>query len=212
MHLQSRRCDQNIAHRFLGHASPTIRHPNQLGGKPDWFKPPSSLYSNLNFDWNIPMTYSPVPHSADPSDLHRMADEWACAQLITSYTHLVDFGNASAIADLFVPAGIWRNDEFAMEGQDAIRAGFARREGVTRRQSRHVCTNIAVNVDGDTATALCYLVNYRHDSTTGQAELPAPADVPKYVGEYHDQLVRTDQGWRFVDRYCTISFLRPSKH
>lgn len=158
------------------------------------------------------MGSDPIHYSRAMSELQRMADERACERLIVEYTHLVDFGNAPAIADLFTDDGVWRTDEFAMEGRDAIRAGFERRQGVTRRQSRHVCTNVVVTVDGDTANGLCYLVNYRHDSESGVAELPAPADVPKYVGEYHDTFVRTDDGWRFADRHCTTTFLRPSKH
>ena len=145
-------------------------------------------------------------------EVQRMSDERACERLITEYTHLVDFGNAPAIADLFTEDGVWRTDEVSMDGQDAIRAGFGRRQGVTRRQSRHLCTNVAVTVEGDTATGLCYLVNYRHDSETGAAEKPAPADVPKYVGEYHDTFERTVDGWRFTDRYCEMTFVRPSKH
>ena len=44
-----------------------------------------------------------------------------------------------------------------------------------------------VDVDGDEATGVAYLVNYRHDSESGVAESPAPADVPKYVVEYRDR-------------------------
>lgn len=144
--------------------------------------------------------------------LQRLADERACEALIVRYTHLVDFGEAPAIADLFTEDGTWRAPDFVMDGRDEIRAGFERRQGVTRRQSRHVCTNVAVTVDGDEATALCYLVNFRHDSETGQAEKPAPAGVPKYVGEYHDRFVRTADGWRFVDRFCDMAFVRPAAH
>lgn len=143
--------------------------------------------------------------------LQQIADERACERLVTLYTHLVDFGDAAAIADLFTADGVWRTDEFSMDGQDEIRAGFGRRQGVARRQSRHVCTNVIITVDGEAATGLCYLVNYRHDSETGQAEKPAPADVPKFVGEYHDTFVRTAAGWRFKDRYCDMAFVRPSK-
>lgn len=142
--------------------------------------------------------------------LQRLADERECEALIIKYTHLVDFGAASEIADLFTEDGTWRAPDFAMEGRDGIRAGFERREGVTRRQSRHVCTNIAVTIDGDEATGLCYLVNFRHDSPTGQAEKPAPAGLPKFVGEYHDRFVRTDEGWRFIDRFCDMAFVRQS--
>lgn len=144
-------------------------------------------------------------------EMQRVIDERACERLLVEYTHLVDFGNAPGIADLFTTDGVWRTEDFAMNGQDEIRAGFGRRQGVTRRQSRHVCTNVVIDVDGDTATGLCYLVNYRHDSETGTAEKPAPADVPKYVGEYRDTFVRTPDGWRIKDRYCEMAFVRPSK-
>lgn len=148
----------------------------------------------------------------DMAAVRGLIDERACERLIVRYTHLVDFGDAPAIADLFAPDGVWRSDDgVTMQGRAEIRAGFERRQGVTRRQSRHVCTNIAVEVDGDEATGLCYLVNFRHDSATGQAETPAPADVPKFVGEYHDRFVRTADGWRFADRRFDVAFLRPSR-
>ena len=146
------------------------------------------------------------------AELQRMADERACERLIATYCHLVDFGDAPGIADLFTEDGRWTSAEVDMDGRDAIRAGFTRRQAVTRRQSRHLCTNVVVDVDGDEATALCYLVNYRHDSETGTAESPAPAGIPKYVGEYRDRFVRTGEGWRFQQRQFDLAFLRPSAH
>lgn len=143
-------------------------------------------------------------------ELQRMLDERACERLITDYTHLVDFGNAPDIADLFVEDSRWYTDDMSMDGQVGIREGFTHRQRVTRRQSRHVCTNMAVTVAGDTAIGLSYLVNYRHDSETGVAETPAPAGLPKYVGQYHDTFVRTGEGWRIKDRYFVTAFLRPS--
>jgi len=142
--------------------------------------------------------------------LTRIVDERECERLILEYTHLVDFGRAPEIADLFTTDGVWRSDDLVMDSQDEIRAGFQRRQGVTRRQSRHVCTNIVVNIEGDQATALSYLVNYRYDSPTGQAEVPSPSGAPKYVGEYRDAFVRTELGWRFKDRYFQLAFVRPA--
>jgi ketosteroid isomerase-like protein len=141
-------------------------------------------------------------------DLQRLVDERACERLIAVYCHLVDFGDAPAIADLFTADGRWRSADVDMDGQDAIRAGFTRRQAVTRRQSRHLCTNVVIDVNGDEAISLCYLVNYRHDSQTGTAESPAPAGLPKYVGEYRDTFVRTPDGWRFADRQFDLAFLR----
>lgn len=145
-------------------------------------------------------------------DITRLLDERACERLINVYCQLVDHGDAPGIADLFTPKGVWRSTEgVLMDGQDEIRAGFTRRQGVTRRQSRHLCMNVIIDVDGDEATGRCYLVNYRHDSETGMAEHPAPADAPKYVGEYLDRFVRTADGWRFVERVADMVFIRPSR-
>lgn len=141
-------------------------------------------------------------------DVQKLVDEKACENLIAKYCHLVDFGNASGIADLFAADGYWSGPGVEMVGQDQIRAGFSARQDVKRRQSRHLCTNVLVQVDGDEATSLCYLLNFRHDSQTGVAESPAPAGLPKYVGEYHDRFIRTADGWRFASRRFELAFLR----
>ena len=141
-------------------------------------------------------------------DLQRLVDERACEKLISEYCHLVDFGNASAIAQLFILEGRWSGPGVDMVGQSEIEAGFSARQAVTRRQSRHLCTNVSIDVEGDEARGLCYLLNFRHDSRSGTAETPAPAGLPKYVGEYHDRFVRTDQGWRFASRRFDLAFLR----
>ncbi|HEV7732038.1 MAG TPA: nuclear transport factor 2 family protein [Candidatus Binatia bacterium] len=140
----------------------------------------------------------------------QLLDERACERLVIDYTHFVDFGEAARIADLFTGDGVWEAEGVRMVGQDAIRAGFSARQGVARRTSRHVCTNVAITLRGpDEATGISYLVNYRHDSPTGTAERPAPAGTPKYVGEYHDRFVRTSDGWRIAHRRCEMAFVRP---
>jgi hypothetical protein len=144
-------------------------------------------------------------------DLARLLIEHACGRLITDYARFVDFGEAARIADLFTADGVWEGDGLRMEGRDAIRAGFARRQGVTRRVSRHVCTNVTIDVVGaDEAHGLCYLINYRFDRSAGDdPTAPAPAGHPKFVGEYRDRFVRTPEGWRFAHRACTLTFVRP---
>lgn len=147
-------------------------------------------------------------------DLARLLIERACERLVTDYARFVDFGEASRIADLFTADGVWETEGVRMDGRDAIRAGFGRREQVTRRVSRHVCTNVAIDVlSGDEARGLAYLVNFRFDRREGDdPAMPAPAGHPKYVGEYHDRFVRTPDGWRFAQRRCTLGFVRlPSR-
>jgi SnoaL-like domain len=82
-------------------------------------------------------------------------------------------------------------------------------KSVTRRQSRHVITNVLVDVGSDDeAEAVAYLVNYRHDSTTETAEQPAPADHPKFVGEYHLVFRHVDGQWRIASLRFDLAFLR----
>ena len=145
-------------------------------------------------------------------ELERLLAERACERLITEYCRRVDFGEAAAIADLFTEDGTWEGVELRLEGRDEIRAWFTRRGELTRRVSRHLCVNVAVDVTGpEAASSLAYMVNYRHDRRDGDAGLPVPGDVPKFVGELHDTFRRTDEGWRFSSRRVVLAFLRPSR-
>ena len=141
--------------------------------------------------------------------LGQMLDERAITKVMHDYTRFVDFGQAEHISELFADDGVWEGPGVVLEGGQAIHRFFAERAGVTRRTSRHVITNIAIEHEGhDEATALSYLINFRHDSR-GAVHLPVPAGHPKYVGEYNDRFVRTAQGWRFQRRVFTNTFLRP---
>jgi SnoaL-like domain len=143
-------------------------------------------------------------------DLARLLGERACERLLIEYCRLVDFGEAGRLADLFTEDGVWTADELVLDGRDAIRTHFLRRQGVVRRVSRHFLANVAVDLrSADEADGLCYFANYRHDRREGDESLPVPAGLPKYTGEYHDRFVRTADGWRFAHHRVTTSFLRP---
>ncbi|MDO8212401.1 nuclear transport factor 2 family protein [Conexibacter sp. CPCC 206217] len=144
------------------------------------------------------------------TDLERVLAERACERLIVEYARRVDFGEASGIADLFTDDGRWQGTELVLDGREQIRAWFTRREGLARRVSRHVFTNLAVELlSADEAVATSYMVNYRHDRADGDTSLPVPARAPKYVGECHDRFRRTPDGWRFAERRVEVSFVRP---
>jgi SnoaL-like domain len=141
--------------------------------------------------------------------LSRLLAERACERLIVEYCRRVDFGRAAQIADLFCEEGEWHGVDLDLVGREEIRKWFAAREGLTRRVSRHVCTNVAVDLVSDhEAESLCYMINYRHDRQEGDVALPVPAEVPKFIGELHDRFVRTPDGWRFASRTVTVAFAR----
>ncbi|MPY93757.1 MAG: nuclear transport factor 2 family protein [Acidimicrobiia bacterium] len=145
-------------------------------------------------------------------ELERLLAERACERLIVDYCRFVDFGEASRIAELFTENGTWESDEVVMSGRADIRARFLERQGVTRRVSRHLCTNVGIDVlSADEAEGLCYLVNYRHDRQEGDSDAVVPAELPKFVGEYHDRFRRTAEGWRFERRRVDLAFVRPTR-
>jgi hypothetical protein len=142
-------------------------------------------------------------------ELERLLAERAIERLIVEYARRVDFGEASAIADLFTPDGRWEGTELTLDGQERIREWFTAREGLARRVSRHLFTNVAVELTSPTsARASSYMVNYRHDRAEGDATLPVPAEAPKYVGECHDRFRLTGDGWRFTHRRVEVAFVR----
>jgi 3-phenylpropionate/cinnamic acid dioxygenase small subunit len=66
--------------------------------------------------------------------------------------------------------------------------------------TRHMISNIAIAVDGDTATATSYV----HAVLVLSAEPPSWIDA---VGGYTDALVRTDDGWRIRARTFSLTRL-----
>jgi hypothetical protein len=144
-------------------------------------------------------------------DLARLVAERACERLVTEYVRRVDFGEAASLADLFVEDGVWEAEGRVLDGREAIRAHFLRRQGVVRRVSRHFVTNMTVDVDDAAATAraLSYFFNLRVDRPDGERGLPVEARLPKYTGEYHTTFRKEGGAWRLEHLRVEVTFLRP---
>jgi hypothetical protein len=56
--------------------------------------------------------------------------------------------------------------------------------------------NHRITVDGDTARAISYIRAF-HSSAPGQ-----PVQHWDFLGEYHDDLRQTPDGWRITQRVC----------
>jgi len=140
-------------------------------------------------------------------DLERLLIERACARLVTEYCHFVDHGEAAKIADQFTEDGVWKSAENTMSGRDAIRRGSQNRQDNVERMSRHVCSNLLIDViDENNAKGVVYLTLYRHDGKPERRV--SPSDVPTMVGEYRDTFMRTPAGWRFKRREAVVSFIK----
>ncbi len=124
-----------------------------------------------------------------------LEDEHAIAKMIITYARLNDAARWDEVAAMYVPDGRMSRpvapDDF-IQGADTILNAFKARPP---RTTRHVCVNITVDVDGDTATAESNILLF-----TGKDSVPM-------VGGYQDKLLRTDAGWRFVERRGSLDFI-----
>jgi len=128
-----------------------------------------------------------------------MSDDWhAIETLIMTYAERVDLGDFAGVADLFDDAtyrSALGDDVMVQEGRDAVLATF---ETLVRRypdgtpRTKHVTTNVMVEIDGDTATARSYYTVMQQTDV-----LPLQ---PIICGRYHDRFAKQDGAWRLTDR------------
>ncbi|HEY0526770.1 MAG TPA: nuclear transport factor 2 family protein [Stellaceae bacterium] len=146
------------------------------------------------------------PMSRPPmTDAKRIAAEWACERLIRRFALLNDAGEYEELASLFVEDGSFArptDPDNPVVGRQAILGFFRSRP---KRTTRHLMSNIVVDVedDGGTARAVSYVTLY--SGPAGSGTPPIAADPVQLVGAYHDKLVLTDAGWRFAERRGSVA-------
>jgi hypothetical protein len=128
-----------------------------------------------------------------------MSDDWhAIETLIMTYAERVDLGDFAGVADLFDGAtyrSALGDDVMVQDGRGAVLDTF---ETMVRRypdgtpRTKHVTTNVVVDVDGDTARARSYYTVMQQTDV-----LPLQ---PIICGRYHDEFAKRDGVWRFTDR------------
>lgn len=140
------------------------------------------------------------------TDAERRAAEWDCERLIRRYALLNDAGEFEALVALFTEDGQFArptDPDNPLIGRDAILAAF---QGRTPRTTRHLVTNVVVDVEGsDAARAISYMTLF--SGPTGA--LPLQAEGAVAVGAFHDTLRRTAEGWRFAARRGSVALTKP---
>jgi uncharacterized protein (TIGR02246 family) len=109
-------------------------------------------------------------------------------KLLAEYCFAIDTGDADRWANLFAEDGVF--DSNALEpliGRAALRDFVV---SVVPPGRRHFTANEIISVDGDAATVRAYAV----------VTMDSPPTLSS-VGTYDDELVRTEDGWRFRRRY-----------
>jgi ketosteroid isomerase-like protein len=122
-------------------------------------------------------------------------DVTAITGLIHEYAERLDSGDLDGVAALFEHA-TWRSPGRgeSPRGAAQVRRGY---DGVILHEdgtpsTKHVISNVTVDVDGGAATARSYF-------TVLQARPDLPLQ-PIIAGRYHDRFERVDRRWRFTER------------
>ncbi len=130
--------------------------------------------------------------------------------LISRYAELIDAGDLDGVAELLADAAIGAGDSSSLlTGQQAIRALYA---STTRIHpdgtpgTKHVTTNLILDVDDDRGTA-----SARSYWTVLQA-VPGFPLQPILAGRYHDRFERRAGEWRFVERRYLVDLVGDVSH
>jgi SnoaL-like domain len=150
----------------------------------------------LSETWSLP--------GENPRQVMRsMSDENAITALVHSYALLLDTGQMDAVAALFEHS-TWRSDPDGpvLRGSKEVRPVYEKlrtHEGSPR--SKHLLTNLTVNVDpgGSTASAHCYW-------TVLQSVEPLRRLEIILSGQYKDTFEKVGGTWRFTDRLIGVDF------
>jgi ketosteroid isomerase-like protein len=120
--------------------------------------------------------------------------------LMFRYCELIDAGDVDALADLFAEAAIVGQDGTVLAaGRAEVRAmygGGNRHERTSGgRATKHVTTNVLVEVDDATGTAIAR--SYWVLLVSSSLDEPIR---PVLAGRYHDRFSREGGEWRFAER------------
>jgi ketosteroid isomerase-like protein len=130
----------------------------------------------------------------------------AVANLIGLYAERIDSGDFAGVGQLLAHAVVTaEGGDLEVRGADAVQAMY---EGWTRRyedngtpHTKHVTTNLVIEVDEDAGTASC-----RSYITVLQAT-DALHLQPVFAGRYHDLFERVEGTWRFSGRHMITDYI-----
>ena len=131
--------------------------------------------------------------------------ERACERLVIDSARFNDERQWAALAGLYTSDGVVvRPNGQRLEGREAIEAAYA--AGSPERVTRHLCTNLRVDVDDAdsahaTTTVLIVAGTRSDDSDVTFGIVPNEHHA---VGEFADRFERTEEGWRIAERRASL--------
>lgn len=137
----------------------------------------------------------------------KSAIEWQCAQLALRFIAHGDRQEWRAMCALLTEDASFArptDPDSPINGRAAIRKAFESRPA--DRITRHLCTNQVVTALSPTkARGSLYALLFTGDEAK-VAQFGVSADACRLVGEFEDEYVLTDDGWRIAKRTGRIVF------
>jgi hypothetical protein len=131
------------------------------------------------------------------------AIEWQCEKLCRQFANYNDQNDFRAVCDLFAEDGsFWRPSvpDTEIRGRETIYEAFLQRPPLV---IRHIVSNCLIDVlSGTEAAGHSYLIFLAVPLT--EEPLPLVAG-PLHVGEFRDRFVKTNDGWKFLERKGSLA-------
>ena len=125
-------------------------------------------------------------------------DRMAIQDLFIRYATALDSGDVDGVVSCFTEDASMESPVVGVKTGTAEIRAFAERFSkfqASGAQLRHILTNFAMTVDGDTAQAACYLMNIV--TRNGETRIGPP-------GRYDCTLARTNGAWLFQRRLVIL--------
>lgn len=130
--------------------------------------------------------------------------EAACTELVLDYAYHRDRLDAEQVANLFTDDATMSVLGDVYDGREAIRKRML--DGQSGPVTRHLMSTIRIfPIDDLRATGVSYVTVYlapRRDSQN-----PLAVEGFAGIGEYHDEFVLTDSGWKIAQREFRPAFV-----
>lgn len=142
-----------------------------------------------------------APEPPEPS-LRALADRLEITDLLTRYATALDGGDWDGARSVFAAGAVLDYTAFdGPRGEPAEVMAWVADALSGFDMSQHLLGNVQVVLDGDEATASCYVFN-----PMGQRGADGSLSLFYVGGTYHDRLRRTPDGWRITERVARAAF------
>jgi ketosteroid isomerase-like protein len=129
----------------------------------------------------------------DEATLQRLVDRLAIQDTMTTYAASIDEGDYATLRTVFADdaTAVYDKDSDLLRGADEILA-WLKDATADLDWQHHMISVYGVEIDGDEATALIYLLS--HQTVVG-----APHQTPMMTSKYRNRLRRVGDRWRISD-------------